>query len=102
MVALSTIQPKYISLVEGVKGVIWLRDILGELDIIQECVKMHCDSQSVIHLDYNQVIHNKIKHIDTHFYFVRDMIELREIVVQKRIWRMCSPNHCLNQGSNTT
>lgn len=44
-VALFTTQAEYIALVEGVKEVIWLKGIIGELGISQTCAKIHCDSQ---------------------------------------------------------
>lgn len=44
MVALSTTQAKYISFVERVKEAIWLKGMIRELWITQECVKIYCDS----------------------------------------------------------
>ena len=44
VVALSTTQAEYIALVEGVKEAMWLKGMIGELGITQECVKIHCDS----------------------------------------------------------
>ena len=41
MVALSTTQAEYIIHVEGVKESIWLKGMIGELGIAQECVKIH-------------------------------------------------------------
>jgi len=66
-----------------VKEAIWLKGMIGELRITQECVKIHCDSQSNIHLANHQVYHARTKHIDIRFHFVRDMIESKEIVVEK-------------------
>jgi hypothetical protein len=83
VVALSTTQAEYIALVEGVKEAIWLKGMIGELGITQECVKIHCDSQSAIHLANHQVYHERTKHIDIRLHFVRDMIESKEIVVEK-------------------
>ena len=74
VVALSTTQAEYIALVEG---------MIGELGITQECVKIHCDSQSAIHLANHQVYHERTKHIDIRLHCVRDMIESKEIVVEK-------------------
>jgi hypothetical protein len=54
VVALSTTQAEYIALVEGVKEVIWLKGMIGDLGITQECVKIHCDSESAIHLANHQ------------------------------------------------
>jgi len=83
VVALSTTQAEYIALVEGVKEAIWLKGMIGELGITQECVKIHCDSQSAIHLANHQVYHERTKHIDIRLHFVRDMIESKENVVEK-------------------
>ena len=53
------------------------------MGISQGCVKIHCDSQSAIHLANHQVYHERTKHIDIRFHFVRDMIETKEIMVEK-------------------
>ncbi|GAU50946.1 hypothetical protein TSUD_411390 [Trifolium subterraneum] len=83
VVALSTTQAEYIALVEGVKEAIWLKGMIGEMGINQGCVKIHCDSQSAIHLANHQVYHERTKHIDIRLHFVRDMIETKEIIVEK-------------------
>ena len=83
VVALSTTQAEYIALVEGVKEAIWLKGMIGEMGISQGCVKIHCDSQSAIHLANHQVYHERTKHIDIRLHFVRDMIETKEIMVEK-------------------
>ena len=57
--------------------------MIGELGITQECVKIHCDSQSAIHLANHQVYHERTKHIGIRLHFVRDMIESKEFVVEK-------------------
>ena len=83
VVALSTTQTEYIALVEGMKEAIWLKGMIGELGITQVCVKIHFDGQSVTHLVNHQVYHERTKHIDIRLNFVRDMIELKVIVVEK-------------------
>jgi len=83
MVALSTTQAEYIIHVEGVKESIWLKGMIGELGITQECVKIHCESQSVIHLVNHEVYHERTNQIDIHLHFVRDMNVSKEIVVEK-------------------
>jgi len=83
VLALSTTQVEYIALVEGVKEAIWLKGMIGGMGISQGCVKIHCDSQSVIHLENHQVYHGRTKHIDIRLHFVRDMIETKEIMVKK-------------------
>lgn len=59
MVALYTNQVKYIFLIEAVKRAIWMRDMIKELEIIQEHVKINCDSQNIIYLANHQVYHER-------------------------------------------
>jgi len=63
-VTLSTIQAKYIALPGRVKESYWLKWMIGELNIVQVYVTIHCDSQSVIHLVYHWTYHERMKHID--------------------------------------
>ncbi|KAK2404832.1 hypothetical protein QL285_054138 [Trifolium repens] len=81
VVALSITQAEYIALVEGVKEAIWLKGMIGEMGIGQGCVKIHCDSQSVIHLANHKVYHERTKHIDIRLHFVRDMIETNNTII---------------------
>lgn len=104
MVALSTTHAKYISLVERVKEAIWLRGIIMEWGITQECVKIYCDSKNVIYLTNNQVYHEKIKFIEIPFHFIREiLLSWRRLWfirwLQNRTYHICSPNHCLDQSS---
>lgn len=49
----------------------------------QEAVKFHCDSQSSIVLAKNSVHHERTKHVDTKFHFIRDVVASGEIVLIK-------------------
>ncbi|PNX96907.1 putative copia-type protein, partial [Trifolium pratense] len=62
---------------------IWLKGMIGEMGISQGCVKIHCDSQSDMHLANHKVYHESTKHIDIWLHFVRDMIETKQIIVEK-------------------
>ena len=57
--------------------------LVTELGINQGSVCIHCDSQSVIHLCRNQMYHERTKHIDVRFHFIRDIVEKGEIQVAK-------------------
>ncbi|KAE8731199.1 SWI/SNF-related matrix-associated actin-dependent regulator of chromatin subfamily A member [Hibiscus syriacus] len=74
-VALSTIEAEYMAVTEVVKEVIWLQGLFGELGMEQKHIKVHCDSQSAIHLAKNQVYHARTKHIDVRYHFVREILE---------------------------
>ena len=82
-VALSTTEAEYMAVTEAVKEAIWLQGLLGDLGIEQKHVKVHCDSQSAIHLAKNQVYHARTKHIDVRYHFVREILEEGGVIIQK-------------------
>ncbi|KAE8730408.1 BTB/POZ domain-containing protein NPY2 [Hibiscus syriacus] len=82
-VALSTTEAEYMSITEVVKEAIWLQGLFGELGMEQKHIKVHCDSQSVIHLAKNQVYHARTKHIDVRYHFVREILEECGVIIQK-------------------
>ncbi|KAE8719078.1 hypothetical protein F3Y22_tig00109978pilonHSYRG00092 [Hibiscus syriacus] len=72
---METTDAEYMVVIEAVKEAIWLQGLLGELGMEQKHIKVHCDSQSVIHLAKNQVYHARTKHIDVRYHFVREILE---------------------------
>ena len=46
--ALSMIKVEYIGITEVVKEALWLKGLALEMDLAQEAVRMHCDSQSAL------------------------------------------------------
>ena len=83
VVALSTTEAEFIALTEAVKEAIWLKGIIKEFEIDQDMIVVYCDSQSAIHLVKHQMFHERTKHIDVKYYFIRDILEKGEIKVAK-------------------
>ena len=54
----------YMAAVETSKEVLWLRGLVETFNIIQDSVRVHCDSQSAIHLTKDHMYHKWTKHID--------------------------------------
>jgi hypothetical protein len=80
--ALSTThQVEYISLVEGVKKDTWLKWMIGQLRVTQVCVKIHIAKVPSIWRIIMCDMRGKSTLIRMHF--VRDVIEPKEIVVEK-------------------
>ena len=44
---------------------------------------MHCDSQSAISLERNQVHHARIKHIDVRFHKIRELVSSGALLLDK-------------------
>jgi hypothetical protein len=73
-VALSTTEAEYMVVSESTKEAIWLRGLNSELCGISSRVTIHCDSQSAICLTKDQMFHERTKHTDIRYHFIRDVI----------------------------
>ncbi|KAG7591060.1 Zinc finger CCHC-type superfamily [Arabidopsis thaliana x Arabidopsis arenosa] len=74
VVALSTTESEYMSLTEAVKEAVWLKGLLKDFGYDQNAVEIFCDSQSAIALSKNNVHHERTKHIDVKFHYIREII----------------------------
>ena len=83
LVALSTTEAEYVALADAVKEAIWLQVLLRETQLLDNKVTVFCGSQSAIHLSKNPVYHERTKHVDVRFHFVRDRIAEGEVDLKK-------------------
>ncbi|GJT52209.1 retrotransposon protein, putative, ty1-copia subclass [Tanacetum coccineum] len=83
VVALSTTEAEYMALTEAVKESIWLKGLLIELGVNLRSVVVNCDNQSAIHLSRNAMFHERTKHINVRYHFIREIVESKEIRVAK-------------------
>jgi len=82
-VALSTTKAEYIAASMACCEVVWLRKLFSELfEHVLDTTVIYCDNQSGIHLSENLVFHNRSKHIDIKYHFIRDMVEQGAIRLQ--------------------
>jgi hypothetical protein len=51
--------------------------------LVQQAIRIDCDSQSAIFLAKNPTYHSKTKHIDIQYHFVRDMVEENKLLLMK-------------------
>ncbi|KAM1470398.1 hypothetical protein ACFX11_041122 [Malus domestica] len=75
-VALSTAEAEYISASEATAQAIWLRFVLedfGELQV--DVTPLQCDNTSAISISKNPVFHQKTKHIDRRYHFIKDALQ---------------------------
>src|SRR6202034_1808807 len=75
IVALSTIEAKYMAATHASKEAVWFHILCSSIGLAQGAIRIDCDSQSAIFLAKNPAYHLKTKHIDVQYHFVRDMIE---------------------------
>ncbi|GJT76959.1 hypothetical protein Tco_1043684 [Tanacetum coccineum] len=83
VVALSTTEAEYMPLTEAVKEAIWLRGLLEELGVELNTVAVNCDNQGAIHLSLNHVFHERTKHINVRYHFIREVLEAKTVKVLK-------------------
>ena len=80
---LSTTEAEYIAINEAKKEVIWLQGLLGEINVFKHKAVILTDSQSVLHLCKNPVFHERTKHIEVKYHFIRDQISDGVVEVEK-------------------
>jgi hypothetical protein len=83
IVALSTTEVEYIASTHASKEAIWLQRLCSGIGLVQQAVRIYCDSQSEIFLAKNLTHHSKTKHIDIQYHFVRDMVEENKVLLMK-------------------
>jgi hypothetical protein len=82
-VALSTTEVEYMAATHASKEAIWLQRLCSSIGLVQQAVRIECDSQSAIFLAKNLAYHSKTKHIDIQYHFVRDKIEEKKVSLMK-------------------
>jgi hypothetical protein len=83
VVALSTTEAEYMVATHASKEEIWLQRLCSCIGLVQQAMRLDCDSQSAIFLAKNLAYHSKTKHIDVQYHFVRDMVEEKKVLLEK-------------------
>jgi hypothetical protein len=61
----------------------WLHKLLADLfGHEMDSTIIHCDNQSHLNLSEKHVFHDKLKHIEIKYHYIRDMVERKEVHVQ--------------------
>ena len=81
--ALSTAEAEYIVASDASKEAIWLRKLLvGLFGDVLEMTVIQCDNQSCVKLSENLVFHDRSKHIEMRYHYLRDMVQKGAICLQ--------------------
>jgi hypothetical protein len=82
-VALSTAKEEYIALSVAVREAMWLRKLLKDLfDHEMDPTIIHCDNRSCVNLSKNPMFHDRLKHIETKYHYIRDIVQRKVVHVQ--------------------
>lgn len=74
-VALSTTESEYIAGSQTVKEMVWIDQLLRNLNQDIEKPLLHMDNQSALKLIKNPEFHKRTKHIDVRYHFIREKFE---------------------------
>ena len=74
LVAVSTAEAEYIALSETAREMMWIRNILRELDITVGSSILYCDNQASLKIAEGQGNYNRTRHVSLKFHHVRDLV----------------------------
>src|SRR4051812_18577006 len=83
IVAQSSTEAEYMAIAEACRESVWLKGLYAELCGDTTCMKLFCDNQSAIYLTKDQMFHERTKHIDVKYHYIRDVVAQGEIKVCK-------------------
>ena len=82
-VALSTAEAEYIAACATCKEVVWLRKLLADLSGHQvDVTVIFCNNQSCVKLSENPVFHDRSKHINMKYHYIRDILQKGVVKLQ--------------------
>jgi hypothetical protein len=82
-IALSTAEAEYIAACSASCEAIWLRKLLiGLFDLEMRATLILCDNQSCIKMTENLVFHDRSKHIEIRYHYIRDMVQRGALKLQ--------------------
>ena len=76
-VALSSTEAEYMALSAATQEALYLKKLVREIDqnLSEHCITIHEDNQGAIALVDNPVHHNRTKHIDIRYHFIREQVQ---------------------------
>jgi hypothetical protein len=83
VVALSSCEAEYIAATTGACQAVWLARLLGDLTGEEpRAATLLVDNKSAISLIKNPVFHDRTKHIDLRFHYIRECVEKKKVHVE--------------------
>ncbi|GAB2288844.1 hypothetical protein Dimus_038026 [Dionaea muscipula] len=83
LVALSSTEAEYIAITDVFKEAIWIQGLLKEIKAIDNNCMVYTDSQSALYLCRNLVYHERTKHVDIRYHYVRDTLVAGTLEISK-------------------
>ena len=81
--ALSTVEAAYAVACSSSCEAVWISKLLSDIiDLQLDVTCIHCDNQSCVKLSENLVFHDKSKHIEIKYHYIRDMVQRGAVKLQ--------------------
>jgi len=82
IVSLSSMEAEYIALNNTATEVLWLRKLQNDLKIETGPTRIYEDNQGAIALAKTTTFHNRSKHIQVRYHFIREKVEAKEVTLE--------------------
>ena len=83
IIALSTTESEYIALAKSGKEAVWLRNLFQELGFVQKNPTIiYGDNYGSVELSHNSQFHQRSKHIDLRYHWIRELVNKNTIDIQ--------------------
>ncbi|XP_023734190.2 uncharacterized mitochondrial protein AtMg00810-like [Lactuca sativa] len=84
VVSRSSAEAEYRAMASTVSEVLWVRWLFKDLQVVIDSpTTLFCDNQAARHIANNPVFHERTKHVEMNFFFVRERVSSREVVLMK-------------------
>ncbi|CAL1383833.1 unnamed protein product [Linum trigynum] len=84
VVARSSADAEYRAMASTISEVIWLRWLPCDLVVqLSSPTPLYCDNQAALHIAANLVFHERTKHVEMDYYFVRERVHSGDVVACK-------------------
>ena len=83
IVARSSAEAEYRAMASLTCELIWVKQFLQEIGFCNiQPMKMYCDNQAALHIASNPVFHERTKHIEIDYHFIREKVMTKEICTE--------------------
>ena len=81
-ISLSTAEAEYIAAGSCCTQLLWMKQMVSDYGLCQNTLTIFCDNTSAICISKNPVQHNRTKHIDIRYHFIRELVENGTVVLE--------------------
>lgn len=82
IVARSSVEAKFKSMVHGICELLWFRMLIIELGLhVPEPMNLYCNNKAAINIAHDPVQHDKTKHVEVDRHFIKDHLKVGRICI---------------------